>query len=330
MAIFEPVNLTQSMYDSNSKGISYTAGFFIVIAFAIGGLFIGTLISVPIWSSMTGKSILDMKDELGNPAYSNAFKVVQTVSTLFGFLIPAIAAAFLLNRKPYKLLGFTKKFHWLQIVLVLAIMFLALFSSTLLGYFNQHVPVPASWKISFQNLEDEYNNQVQAIMQLKDFKDYLIGLAVMAFLPALCEESLFRGGLQNFLTRSTKKPWLSILIVSILFSAVHFSFYGFLPRMFLGVILGLIYYYTGSLWLSILAHFTNNAFAVSQFYFSHSVSVKQAAEENTPVSFIYIGLAALPFLIILLTVLKRISPRRDEEDLSLEDIRDKAPWEINK
>jgi hypothetical protein len=167
-------------------------------------------------------------------------------------------------------------------------------------------------------------------MQLKTPTDYLLGLVIMAFLPALCEESLFRGGLQNFLTRSTKKPWLAIIIVSILFSAVHFSFYGFLPRMFLGIILGLIYYSTGSLWLSILAHFANNAFAVSQYYFSHSTSVKQAAEENTPLSFVYIGLIALPFMIFLLALLKRVSPRYEDESLSIDDIRNRAPWETNK
>jgi membrane protease YdiL (CAAX protease family) len=318
------------MYDSNSKGISYTGGFFILIAFAIAGLFIGSIVSIPVWTSMTGKGILDMKEELGNPAYSNAFKVVQVISTLFGFLIPAIATAFLLNRKPYRLLGFTKRFNWVQVALVLVIMFLALFSSTSLGFLNQHLPIPISWKNYFQHLEDTYNDEVQAIMQLKTPTDYLLGLVIMAFLPALCEESLFRGGLQNFLTRSTKKPWLAIVIVSILFSAVHFSFYGFLPRMFLGIILGLIYYSTGSLWLSILAHFANNAFAVSQYYFSHSTSVKQAAEENTPLSFVYIGLIALPFMIFLLALLKRVSPRYEDESLSIDDIRNRAPWETNK
>ncbi|HEY2721642.1 MAG TPA: CPBP family intramembrane glutamic endopeptidase, partial [Chitinophagaceae bacterium] len=226
------------MYDSNSRSISYTAGFFLIILFAIAGLFIGTFISIPIWTAMTGKSILTMKDELGNAAYSSAFKVVQVISTVFGFLIPTIGTAYLLNRKPYKLLGFTRKFHWLQVVLVFAIMLLALFTSLSLGYVNQHIPLSGSLKHSFQNLEDQYNNQVQAIMQLKNLKDYLSGLLIMAFLPALCEETLFRGGLQNFLIRSTKKPWLAILIVSILFSAVHFSFYGFLPRMFLGVVFG--------------------------------------------------------------------------------------------
>jgi len=327
LSIFEPANLTQLRYDSNSKGISYTAGFFVLIAFAAAGLFVGTIISVPVWTSMTGKGILVMKDELGNPAYSDAFKAVQVISTLFGFLVPAVAAAYVLNRKPFRLLGFSKKFTWLQVGLVLAVMVLALFSSTSFGFLNQHIPLSASWKNYFQNLENEYNDQVQAIMQLKSTKDYLLGLVVMAFLPALCEESLFRGGLQNFLTRSTQKPWLAILVVSVLFSAVHFSFYGFLPRMFLGIVLGLVYYSTGSLWLSILAHFANNAFAVSQYYFSHATSVKQAAEENTPLPYVYVGLLALPLMIFLLAILKRVSTSRDDDTMSFEDVINKAPWE---
>ena len=317
------------MYDSNSKGISYTAGFFLVIIFAIVGIFIGGLISIPIWTLMTGKSALDMKDELNNSAYSSAFKAIQTVSSVFGFFIPAIATAALLNRKPFRLIGFAKKITGSQIGLVVVIMFLALFSSELFGYLNQHIPLSSSLKTSFQKLEDDYDTQVQAIMQLKRFSDYLLGLVIMAFLPALCEETLFRGGLQNFLSRSTKKPWLAILIVSILFSAVHFSYYGFLPRMFLGIVLGFIYYYTGSLWLSVLAHFANNAFAVSQFYFSNSASVRQAAQENTPLSFVYLGIVALPFIVVLIMVLRRISPQPEMNGASLQDIRTKPPWEIN-
>jgi membrane protease YdiL (CAAX protease family) len=317
------------MYDSNSKGISYSAGFFILIALAIAGIVIGTMLSIPIWTSMTGKGITAMKDELGNPAYSNAFKLIQSVSTLFGFLLPAIVTAALLNRKPYSLLGFTKSIQLKQIGLVFAIMFLALFISTSFGYFNQHIPVSPSWKITFQKLEDEYNSQVQAIMQLKSFGDYLLGLLIMGLLPAVCEETLFRGGLQNFLTRWTQKPWLAILIVSALFSAVHFSFYGFLPRVLLGIVLGLIYYYTGSLWLCILAHFFNNAIAVSQFYFSNSVSLKQMAQENPSLPLVYLGLIAIPFAVALLALLKRISPQQQESSLSMDDIREKAPWEIN-
>jgi len=316
------------MYDSNSKGISYTGGFFILIAFAVAGIFIGTIISIPIWTSMTGKGILEMKDQMGNPAYSNAFKMIQTVSTFFGFFIPAIITAALLNRKPYKLLGFTKRFNFRQVLLVIAIMFTALFVSGVLGYLNEHVPVSNSLKLIFDKWESEYNKQVEAIMQLKNINDYLLGLVIMAFLPALCEETLFRGGLQNFLTRSTRSSWLAILIVSFIFSLVHFSFYGFLPRMFLGVMLGLVFQYTGSIWLCILGHFFNNALAVTQLYYytSHGKSVQQAADQTTPLAW---GMVAIPILIVLIVGLKKISPQEQEENLSIETVRDKAPWEIN-
>ena len=318
------------MYDSNSKGISYLGGFFILIAFAVAGIIIGSLISMPIWMVMTGKNLIAMKDELGNPAYSNAFKVMQAVSTFFGFFLPTILTANLLSRKPLKLIGFTKKINGRQVLLVLGIMFAGLYTAASFGYLNQHIPLPSSWGKYFQKLENNYNQQVNAIMQLKTFGDYLVGIIIMAFLPALCEETLFRGGLQNFLTRSIKNPWLAILIVSILFSLVHLSFYGFLVRLFLGVVLGLIYYYTGSVWLCIIGHFANNAFAVSQYYFSNVRPMKEMTTENTPLVMFFVGLIALPILIILLALLKKASPPPEEEKkFSFEEIQNKPPWEID-
>jgi uncharacterized protein len=313
------------MYDSNSKGISYTAGFFILIAFCVAGLIIGSLVSIPIWTSMTGKGIMAMTN--ADAADANAFRVIQAVSTMIGFFIPAIVTAALMNRKPYKLVGFTKKITSLQIVLVLLIMLAALFASGTFGWINQHLPMPGSWKPFFKNLEEQYFKQVNAIMQLKNGIDYLIAIVIMAFLPAVFEETLFRGGLQNFLTRATKKPWLSIVIVSIIFSIVHFSYYGFLPRVFLGMALGFIYYYTGSLWLSIFGHFLNNAITVTAYYAASNKLLRNMADENISVTMLYVGLFALVIVIALMSVLKRNSPRTEEANLSLGAIRDKAPWE---
>lgn len=264
-----------------------------------------------------------------DPADSNAFKVIQAVSTMVGFFIPAIVTAALMNRKPYKLIGFTKKVNGLQLLLVIAIMFTALFASGAFTYLNQHIPMPDDWKPFFQKLEDQYFKQVNAIMQLKSYGDYFLGLVIMAFLPAMFEEALFRGGLQNFLTRSTKNPWLAIIIVSIIFSAVHFSFYGFLPRLFLGFVLGLIYYYTGSLWLCILGHFFNNAAAVTVYFFGSKGALKDVTDEHVSTGLMYFGLFALALVIFLLGVLKRMSPKQEQTDIPLSDIRDKAPWEIN-
>ena len=300
------------MYDTNSKGISYTAGFFMLIAFAVAASIMAAFISIPIWTSMTGQSFKDLEKGMSDPANSNAIKIIQSITMVIGFLLPAIFTAYLLNRKPMNLLGFSIKINWKQIGVVCAIMFTALFVSAFFAYVNESLPISESLKLKFDKMENDYSKQVEAIIGLNNIGEYILALIIMAFLPALCEEALFRGGLQNFLTRSTKMPWLSIIIVSILFSAAHFSFYGFLSRFFLGVILGLLYQYSGRLWLNIIAHFFNNAFAVSTIYYlkTNGKSLKQALGENNDTA--WWGIFFLPVVIGLFIVFRKISKKPKE------------------
>jgi membrane protease YdiL (CAAX protease family) len=299
------------MYDSNSKGISYTGGFFMLIAFAVAGIFIAAVISIPVWTSMTGLGFTQMEKGMNDPANSNAIKVIQCITFVIGFLLPALFTAYLLNRKPMDLLGFSKKINWKQVALVFAIIAAAMFASTFFSYLNERIPISESLRLRFVKMENDYNKQVETIIGLNSFGEYMLALIIMAFLPALCEETLFRGGLQNFLTRSTKRPWLSILIVSILFSAAHFSFYGFLSRLFLGVLLGLLYQYSGRLWLNIIAHFINNAVAVTAIYFlkSQGKSIKEAIGDNEST---WWGVIALPVVVGLFMVFKKIAGKPKE------------------
>jgi len=218
----------------------------------------------------------------------------------------------MLNLKPMNLLGFSKKINWKQVGIVCAIVITALFVSAFLSYVNERLPLSESLKLKFDKMESEYNLQVEAIIGLNSFGEYILALIVIAFLPALCEETLFRGGLQNFLTRSTKMPWLSILIVSFLFSALHFSFYGFLSRFFLGAILGLLYQYSGKLWLNIIAHFFNNALAVTMIYIlkTQGKPIKEAIGENGDSA--WWGILLLPAVIGLFIVFRKIAGKPKE------------------
>jgi membrane protease YdiL (CAAX protease family) len=242
------------------------------------------------------------------PAYSDAMKVVQVISAVIGFLLPAIVAAFMLSRKPFQLLGFSPQVKPEQVGVVVLLIVAALLVSFALSYFNREIPMPADWKIRADQLEKDYNSQLAGIINLKSTGDYILALLIMAFLPALCEETLFRGGLQNFLTRSTGRPWVSIIIVSLIFSLVHFSYYGFLPRFFLGAVLGFIYHYSGKLWLSILAHFINNALAITVLY----ASLKEGKQINEIMNEDktgggWWGIFLLPVLITLFAYFKKIS-----------------------
>jgi uncharacterized protein len=300
------------MYDTDSKGISYTAGFFMLIAFAVAGIFLASIISIPVWTNMTGISISKMEESMSDPANSNALKIIQCITAVVGFLLPAIFTAFMLNRKPMNLLGFSRKISWKQIGVVCAIMVAALFVSAFLSYVNERLPISQAMKLKFDKMENDYDQQVVAIIGLKSTGEYILALVIMAFLPALCEEALFRGGLQNFLTRSTRKPWLSIVIVSILFSAAHFSFYGFLSRFFLGMILGLLYEYSGKIWLNIIAHFVNNALAVTLLYV-YTIQGKPLKETIGDNKGTWVGVLALPVVIGLFILFKKIAGKPKEE-----------------
>lgn len=91
----------------------------------------------------------------------------------------------------------------------------------------------------------------------------LVNLLVFALAPALCEELFFRGFLQHQLIRlSPSRPWVGIFLGALIFSTLHFQFYGIIARALLGVLLGYFFYRSGSLWPGIVAHAVFNGVSI--------------------------------------------------------------------
>jgi membrane protease YdiL (CAAX protease family) len=296
--------------NNNFNSFSYTSAFFILIGLALVGLVIGGAISVVILVYMKGADINNLESALRDPANANAARLIQVINVVVSMLFPSLLVARMVSKRPLRLLGFKKEVSWKQVGLVILIVFASILVAGALGYLNKILPFLQDMKAEFDRLEKNYTEQVALMVDFKSFGGYLFSLFIMAFLPALCEETLFRGGLQNLLTKATHKPWLAIILVSILFSLVHFSVFGFLPRMFLGIVLGAIFHYTSSLWLCIAAHFLNNALAVTSMYVLslQGKDIKEVMSQETPY---YLGLISLPVLIILLITLKKTA-RRDQ------------------
>jgi membrane protease YdiL (CAAX protease family) len=288
---------------NNSRGVSYTAGFFMLIGLAILGLVISAVIGGAILLASTSGGMESMKVALNDAQNANMLRLIQVGSVVIGMIMPALITAYILDRKPLQLLGFRKQVDIPQILLVIAIMFTSLFVAGALGFLNKDIAQMFGWGNWAEQLEKSYNEQAALMLDTKGITGYLVSLFVMGLLPAISEEMLFRGGLQNFLIKATKNPWLSILVVSLLFSLVHFSVYGFLVRFFLGIVLGYIFYSTCNLWLSITAHFFNNALIVSSIFFmtNQGKSMKDAMSKE--VSATYWGFLALPIVVWLFTVL---------------------------
>lgn len=255
------------MYDNDSKGISYTGGFFMLIAFVIAGAIFGAMLGGVAWTAMTGKTTQDLLNGAVNAGDAPAYRAMQAINAIFSFLIPTLIVAFMLHRRPLKLIGLdTRGMQLKQFGLLILIFGSALMVSTALSYITHLIPLPSSSKAYFDLLEKQYNTQVAAVMSLDTVQDYIMSVLVMAALQGFCEEVVFRGGLQNFLARGTRNPWLAIIVVSLIFSVMHFSYYGFLSRFALGIVLGALYYYSGTIWWSVIAHFLNNAMAVTMLY----------------------------------------------------------------
>ena len=117
-----------------------------------------------------------------------------------------------------------------------------------------------------KSAEEEAAKLTEVFMKMPTLSAFLFNLLMIALLPAIGEELLFRGRLQRLLKEWLKNIHVAIFISAFLFSALHMQFYGFLPRMFLGVLFGYLFYWSGSLWVPVCAHFINNGAAVIVAY----------------------------------------------------------------
>ncbi len=262
----------------------------------------GSLLVAALGSNMLGVSLLQVPDALNRPQNANISRLLNTLATLVAFLIPAIVFAKVLSKQPFSWLGFNKRMNGKQILIVVLITFAGMILSGSLGMLNQKIPLSENLLKQAQQLENAYKNAMMNMAHMTSLTDYLLAMLVMALAPAVFEEVLFRGAFQKVFVGWTKNAWAGIIITSILFSAIHFSFFGFLPRIALGLILGLIFYYTNNLWLSILLHFLNNGFVVTQLYIlsAQGKAIDKVMDETMP---IWWGSIALILLVVLFRLL---------------------------
>lgn len=213
-----------------------------------------------------------LKTAMKNPANMGAIQLSQVVGTLFLFFLPAVFYTIITNGKNKYWLGFNKFLGWQQVLIGFIIIFLANVVAGPLADLSKYiVGFYPHLNATALNLEQAYNEQLVAMSNLTSWPQYILAIFIIAFFPAVFEEVFFRGALQNLLVRWWNSPWLGILITSVIFSFIHGSIYLFLSRLVLGLILGIIYHRGKNIWVNIIAHFLNNAIAVTQlFYLSRS------------------------------------------------------------
>jgi membrane protease YdiL (CAAX protease family) len=242
-----------------------------VLVFLFGFMGVGMILA----KFATGVDIMGnpelMVDFEQFPERIAALKWVQSAASIGGFLLAGIyfPRALQLDGISFSKLHILPKFPFWYYSIGLFVVSIPLMSALVL--WNEQISLPPALAHIEQSLklaEAEAKRLTDSFIFADTWQLFVINLVVVALIPAIAEEVLFRGALLNFIYICFARHHLAIWLSALLFSMMHGQFYGFVPRLCMGLILGYVAYYSMSIWPSIVLHFVNNAIAVCASYFN--------------------------------------------------------------
>lgn len=287
-----------------------------LLLFVMIGAFVFSLLGIGIGFAMHGVDILKDLPALmgGNSEEGILFlKIFQLVSSIGVFVVPSLLLrAFERKRSFYY--DFSGPKERQLIWLTIGIMLLAGPVIEISGYLNQQMKLPeslANMEAWMEAKELEMKLVTEKMLHGVSFLDLLLNLIVVAVVPAIGEELLFRGSLQPILTRWFKNPHIAIWVAAIVFSAIHVQFYGFIPRLLMGAAFGYLFYWSKSIWLPILAHFLNNAAAVILFFVGQRQGKTYEELSEADLSYWPVAIVCAGILVYLFIRFKKLSEDED-------------------
>lgn len=239
------------------------------LGFVVVGPIIGFFIALPFYDGSMTELVAAMQQPLKHPDVKTSLYLIQAAATATGLIL---APAVFLGREQRSLREFftVKGLDLLPVMItaVLVIVFMAV--NSVFIEWNAKVTFPEfarGFEEWARQREDAAGELTRFLTEFSSSGQLLLAIVVIAVLPAIGEEIVFRGLIQNELIRGTKNIHVAIWVAAVLFSAIHFQFFGFVPRLLLGALFGYLYYWSGNLMLAIIAHFVNNAVSLMALYY---------------------------------------------------------------
>ena len=297
------------MRDNNSRFNLYNKSpgyqLFVSLMIIIGiGLTLTIILSIPgkliFGSDLTvfkkSTTVLSANDF----AFLRYILIIQDISLL---LIPSIIIMLMMRSDTSFRLSELKipQLKEAGIVIILAFCLFPITSFT--GQLNSNMQLPdflsgvEKWMVE---KEDYASNLINQVMVSSSLGIMILNLFIIAVLPALAEEFIFRGVFQKIFYKLFRSGHLAVWFTAFLFSAIHFQFFGFAPRFILGLVFGYLFFWSGTLWLPVISHFVNNAFPVIMAYIQGME--KMTIPSELPLSQQAIGLP-LPIIIGMIILL---------------------------
>lgn len=251
----------------------------VLITFIIIGLLLTTLgtAAVLLLSGMSMADVLNLQKTGTGSLAPSIIRILLCLQHIFTFIIPGIAFGLIFYKRDW-LKGLRLSIPPTGLLIILGVFFLvAAYPLVNLGFMvNNTIPLP-EWATNFENEAEE---TMKAILKMDNPLIFVANLFVIAILPGIGEELLFRGVLQKQLGFIFNNKILAVWVAAFIFSAIHLQFEGFLPRFALGVVLGYLYYWTGNLWITMFAHAFNNGIQIVLIY-ATGMDISQVDETST-------------------------------------------------
>ncbi|MBS1545232.1 MAG: CPBP family intramembrane metalloprotease [Bacteroidetes bacterium] len=252
----------------------------------IGFGLIGQIVAVIILTLMVDGDLMSaLSQPAEHPELRNAILLSQAAGSLVGLiLIPWLYLKTSENRDLGIFFNKQPRNIALYSLLILAATVGLAVSISPVVEWNATITFP-EWMRGFQELAMQMEKNAEEIIKVITDNmtpvDLAFSLLVVGALTAVGEEIAFRGMLQTELVRAFRNPHLGIWIAAAVFSAFHFQFFGFVPRLLIGAFLGYLYYWSGNLWLAILGHFFNNGLQLVGLYLYQRGNIAFDVEGNT-------------------------------------------------
>lgn len=271
--------------------ISYFGQFLMLIGmvFLLGSVFsyLGAVVAKIIYGFDSVQDFMQ-SNEL-QAAYPYAMLLMQTMGATGAFFIPALVLAYFSGQKPMAYYSMNTGIALPLFLLSAIVIFFAQPFIQLTGELNELINIPDS--LTWLTEQDEaIQNEYEAMLDIKSLSGLLLMIFVVGVLPAIGEELIFRGGLQNILHRWTGNVHAGIWIAALLFSAVHLQVFYFLPRLILGAAFGYMFAWSRNLWYPIIAHFINNSMVIIIAYYvvrnGDTLKLDEAGNVSYPFAFI--------------------------------------------
>lgn len=272
----------------------------VLVGFMLIGMAVGNVLAVMVLAMYLGadtESVTALLTQLFAqpekiPNGWNALMIMQGTVHFFSYLLPTLIYWFYIERRTIGDLSTSRKPAWSIWVLAFLLVLTFIPVNSKFIEWNAAMDLPdalSGLEKWMRDKEDQLSVMTEFLTSYKSFSQLLIALFVVTLLPALGEEMLFRGVIQTKIFQESRNIHVAIWVSAAIFSAIHFQFYGFLPRMMLGALFGYLYYWTGNLWVAILAHFVNNGFVLVMMYL-HNVGIVEINIEEAK---------SMPFVLIL-------------------------------